>query len=105
MSTTTPLPLAGKSGTVVAATAEAAIEAAAKEFGQDPAVPLAQFLALREGGLDSIGVGASPAPGTHDAETHWLAGAPGFEPGNDGIKIHLFCRWPRCGLHRRNDPN
>ena len=27
----------------------------------------------------------------------WLAGAPGFEPGNDGIKIHLFCRWPGAG--------
>src|SRR6266852_7879075 len=22
---------------------------------------------------------------------HWLDGAPGFEPGNGGIKIHLFC--------------
>jgi len=29
------------------------------------------------------------------AERH--AGAPGFEPGNDGIKIHLFCRWPGAG--------
>src|SRR6266436_10291719 len=27
----------------------------------------------------------------------YLAGAPGFEPGNGGIKIHLFCRCPGAG--------
>jgi hypothetical protein len=33
----------------------------------------------------------SPAQGNDGAERpRWLAGAPGFEPGNGGIKIHLF---------------
>src|SRR6185437_7140230 len=44
---------------------------------------------------------------------HWLAGAPGFEPGNGGIKIRCLttwlrpiapsdCRWPRGPVGRRH---
>jgi hypothetical protein len=34
-------------------------------------------------------VGGSPTPGNHPQRPHWLAGAPGFEPGNGGIKIQV----------------
>ena len=35
-------------------------------------------------------VGGSPTAGNHTAETRTGWRAPGFEPGNGGIKIHLF---------------
>ena len=30
---------------------------------------------------------------------HWLAGAPGFEPGNGGIKIRCLTTWLRPNAH------
>ena len=41
----------------------------------------------------------------HMKRLDWLAGAPGFEPGNGGIKIRCLTTWLRPNRCRRAAPN
>src|SRR6476619_577040 len=38
---------------------------------------------------------------TKSRRPNWLAGAPGFEPGNGGIKIRCLTTWLRPNRYRR----